>query len=122
MVGRPRRLSYQSLKRPSKISVVSQFSSIAADGRHFEWRRHMAFRGQFRCLEGQWHLEITPTYRFTTDGYALDRFHEDRLKGIKAIEGNRAALSSDIFWADYFRPKTTLFANHTPPIRFGHLL
>ena len=122
MVGRPRRLSYQSLKRASKISVVSQFSSIAADGRHFEWRRHMAFCGQFRRLEDQWHLEITPTYRFTTDGYSLDRFHEDRLKGIKAIEGNRAVLSSVLFWADYLRPKATLFDNRTPPLGFGKLL
>jgi hypothetical protein len=46
----------------------------------------MAFRGQFRLLEDQWYLEITPTYRFTRDGYALDRFHEDRLKGIKALK------------------------------------
>src|SRR5688572_851174 len=41
------------------------------DGRTFEWRRHMAFRSQFRLLDGQWCLEITPTYRFTTDGYEL---------------------------------------------------
>ena len=122
IVGRPRRQSYQSLKRPSKISVVSQFTTTAADGRQFEWQRHMAFRGQFRLLEDQWYLEITPTYRFTRDGYALDRFHEDRLKGIKRIEGNRAVLSSVLFWADYLRPKATLFDRGTPPLRFGQLL
>lgn len=122
IVGGARRLSYQSLKRPSKISVVSQFTTTAADGRQFDWRRHMAFRGQFRLLEDQWYLEITPTYRFTRDGYALDRFHEDRLKGIKRIEGNRAVLSSVLFWADYLRPKATLFDGRTPPLQFGELL
>ena len=68
---------------------------------------HGISRGQFRFLEGQWYLELTPTYRFTRDGHALERFHEDRLKGIKRIEGNRAVLSSVLFWADYLRPKTT---------------
>jgi len=122
IAGPPRRLSYQSLKRPSKISVVSRFTSIAADGRQFEWWRHMAFRGQFRFLEDQWYLEVTPTYRFTTDGFALDRFHEDRLRGIKALEGNRAVLSPVLFWADYLRPKASLFDSRTLALQFGRPL
>jgi hypothetical protein len=122
IVGKARKMPYQSLKRRSRISAVSQFSSTTKDGRTFEWRRHMAFRGQFRVLDGQWYLEITPTYRFTRDGYELDRFHEDRLKGIKQIEGNRAVLSCVLFWADYLKPKTNLFSQESPPIRFGDLL
>lgn len=122
ILGKPRKLPYESLKRPSRITVVSRFSATSMDGRQFEWLRHMAFRGQFRFFEGQWYLEITPTYRFTHDGYALDRFHEDRLKGIKRIEGNRAVLSSVLFWADYLRPKTGLFNGNAPPLQFGELL
>lgn len=109
MAGPPRSLSYESLKRRSKISVVSRFHSVAADGRTFERWRHMAFRGQFRAFEDHWYLEITPTYRFTSDGVTLDRFHEDQLKGIKALEGNRAVLSPVLFWADYLQPKKTMF-------------
>jgi hypothetical protein len=90
ILGKPHKLSYQSIRRPSKITVVSQFASTSADGRKFEWLRHLAFRGQFRFLSAFWYLEITPTYRFTTDGYALDRFHEERLKGIKRIPRNKA--------------------------------
>jgi hypothetical protein len=122
ITGQPRKLQYQSLKRRSRITVISRFSSTTKDGRTFEWLRHMAFRQQFRLLDGQWYLEITPTYRFTSDGYELDRFHEDRLKGIKQLEGNRAVLSCVLFWADYLRPRTDLFANCPPPIRFGDLL
>jgi len=121
MTGKPRKHSYQSLKRVSKITVVSQFSSKSADGRNFTWLRHIAFRGQFRLLDGQRYLEITPTYRFTHDGFNLDRFHEDRLKGIKRIEGNRAVLSSVLFWADYLQPRTTLFCG-APVLRFAPLL
>jgi hypothetical protein len=122
ILGRPHKLSYQSLRRTSKISVVSQFSSTNAEGRKFEWMRHVAFRGQFLFLSGQWYLEITPTYRFTTDGFNLDRFHEDRLSGIKRIEGNRAVLSSILFWANYLRPRTGLFRGTPPPLEFGELL
>jgi hypothetical protein len=67
----------------SRISIVSRFESVTQDGRHFECFRHLAFRGQFRQFDKHWYLEVTPTYRFTSDGQILDRFHEDRLKGIK---------------------------------------
>lgn len=120
--GKPRKMPYQSLKRRSKISVVSPFSSTSKDGRVFEWRRHMAFRAQFRLLDSQWCLEITPTYRFTSDGYELERFHEERLKGIKQLEGNRAVLSCVLFWAYYLKAKPNLFDTQGPPIRFGDLL
>lgn len=121
IMGEPHKLQYGSLRRRSRISVVSAFSKTATDGRIFEWRRHMAFRGQFRNLDGDWFLEITPTYRFTRDGFELDRFHEDRLKGIKQLEGNRAVLSCVLFWADYMQPKADLFKQDAPPIRFGKL-
>lgn len=122
IAGLPHKLSYRSLRRSSKLSVVSGFTSKAADGREFYHQRHLAFRGQFRFLDGHWYLEITPTYRFTRDGFALDRFHEGRLRGIKRIEGNRAVLSSVLFWADYLRPRQGLFAGKEPPLRFGNLL
>jgi hypothetical protein len=121
-VGHARKASYQSLKRRSKIAVVSQFSSTSKDGRVFEWRRHMAFRGRFRLLDDDWFLEITPTYRFTRDGFELERFHEERLRGIKQLEGNRAVLSCVLFWADFLRPKHSLFAREPRPIRFGDLV
>ena len=122
MIGPPRRLSYPSLKRRSRIAVVSHFSRTATDGRVFETLRHLAFRGHFRRFEKQWCLEITPTYRFTRDGYELDRFHSDRLKGIKRFEGNRAVLSTVLFWAHFLRPDASLFATEPPPIQFGELL
>lgn len=118
--GRKKR-SYESLKRRSPISVVSKFQRTTSDGRIYEWLRHLAFRGQFRGLDGQWYLEITPTYRYTSDGYSLYRFHEDALKGIKRIEGNRAVLSAVLFWADYLRPQSDFFAKKDLALVFGNL-
>jgi hypothetical protein len=122
MFGQPRKLSYRSLKRPSTVSVTRRFSTTTAERQRFDWFRHMAFCGQFRFLEGQWYLEITPTYRFTSDGFTLDRFHEERLSGIKRLEGNRAVLSAVLFWADYLRPKTSLFLGNPSLLQFGELL
>ncbi len=121
MVGEKRKHSYKSLKRSSGLSVVSMFKSKSKDGRIFEYRRHLAFRGQFRCVEDSWFLEITPTYRFTSDGSRRDLFHESRLKKIKEIEGNRAVLSCVLFWANFLQPEEGLFSAPQPAILFGQL-
>jgi hypothetical protein len=67
-------------------------------------------------------LEITPTYVFTADGMLLDRFNEDRLKGIKRIEGNRAVLSALLFWADFLSSRNDLLRpQDSRPLKFGKL-
>lgn len=120
--GRPHKESYRSISRSSKITVVSHRTSTSKDGRSFDRFRHLSFRGQFRRFDGSWCLEITPTYRFTGDGFTLDRFHEENLKGIKRLEGNRAVLSSVLFWAHYLQPRTSLFDHDPLPLQFGKLL
>ena len=124
-VGTPekgsQKVGYRSLKRGSTLTAVAKYSK-KIDNRTFVWLRHLAFRGQFRRLDGQWYLEITPTYRFTWDGYRLDRFHEERLKTIKRFEGNRAVLSALLFWADKLKPRQDLFNNVRAPLQFGELL
>lgn len=111
--------TYSSLRRKSRIAIITKYEKEIAEGRRFEWLRHLAFRGHFRRLENTWYLEITPTYRFTKDGVTLDRFHESRLKGIKRLEGNRAVLSSVLYWADYLSSFSALF--EAPPLTFGPL-
>ena len=115
------KVQYRSLKRDSHISAVTKFSKTSED-RKYEWLRHMAFRGHFRRIENEWYLEITPTYRFTSDGIGLDRFHEERLKTIKRIEGNRAVLSGVLFWAHQLRPQNDMFPNHQLRLQFGELM
>ena len=120
MGGRPRKMPYRSLKRNSRLSVVREYTTKSKDGRVFFHYRHLAFRGHFQRFDGKWYLEVTPTYRFTRDGYTLDMFHESRLKGIKEIEGNRAVLSAVLFWADFLRPKNVLFTESS--LQLGQLM
>lgn len=116
-----KKLSYRSARRKSKITVVSHHKRTLPDGRTFHRLRHLGFRSRFRCFEDMWYLEITPTYRFTYNGLYLDRYHEDLLRGIKRIEGNRAVLSSVLFFADYLSTKADLFANRRRLLTFGRL-
>jgi hypothetical protein len=112
---------YRSLKRESSLSAVRQFIK-QVDGRELSSYRHLAFRGQFRRIEGDWYLEITPTYRFTSDGLALHRFHEDWLKRIKRIEGNRAVLSAILFWAHHLRGPDGLMEEGARWLEFSTLM
>lgn len=119
----PIRSPYRSMRRKSSMTVVSRYKSTSKrTGLTTECLRHLAFRRQFRMLDDRWYLEITPTYVFTADGMLLDRFNEDRLKGIKRIEGNRAVLSALLFWADFLSSKYDLLRSQdSRPLKFGRL-
>ncbi|MDP1857016.1 MAG: DUF4365 domain-containing protein [Gemmatimonadaceae bacterium] len=117
----PVQAPYQGLKRGSDLTVFNVYSKAAKDGRVFTHFRHMAFQGRFRLIEDQWHLEITPTYVFTSDGKRLDRFHSSRLAGIKRFDRNRAVVSQVAFWADYLKRRHDLFSARENPLVFGDL-
>ena len=99
----PRRFKYGNLKLRSTATVVSHYEHKPKNGKVYKYLRHGAFQGRFRFLGEQWYLEITPTYRFTRNGKDLDRFHEDRLSGIKRLERNRSVLSQLLLWQAVLR-------------------
>lgn len=99
----PRQLRYANVKVRSTATVVSHYEHKAKSGKAYKYLRHSAFQGRFRLLGGQWYLEITPTYRFTRNGKDLDRYHEDRLSGIKRFERNRSVLSQLLQWQAVLR-------------------
>jgi nucleoside phosphorylase len=103
----PRRLKYPNVKVRSTATVVSHYEHKAKSGKPHKYLRHGAFQGRFRSLGGQWYLEITPTYRFTRNGMDLDRFHENRLSGIKRFERNRSVLSQLLLWQAALRAPWT---------------
>lgn len=96
----PRTYKYQNIRQRSAITVVSHYEQEAKNGRKFKVLRHLAFNGRFRRIDGEHYLEVTPTYRFTNDGREKDRFHDDKLSGIKRLERNRAVLSQVRLWND----------------------
>ena len=99
----PRRFKYANVKVRSTVTVVSHYEHKGKDGKTYKYLRHFAFQGRFRFLGSKWYLEITPTYRFTFNGKDLDRYHENRLSGIKRFEKNRSVLSQVLLWQAVLR-------------------
>lgn len=85
--------------------------------------RHCAFRGQFRRIDRDWYLEITPTYHFTRDGVRLDAFYEERLSGIKRLEENAAVAGQLAMWAKVLKmgQQKDLFSSPYAFLKFGSL-
>ena len=119
----PRRIAYRSLKRGSKRVVFNQYATKRGDTVR-EWYRHSAFAGRFRRYDGQWFLEITPDYHFTSDGRQPLQFAESKRAGIKALERNGTVLGQVVMWADLLAPAAApdLFADVDYPfLAFGEL-
>jgi hypothetical protein len=72
-------------------------------------------------VDDQWYLEITPTYRFTRNGKDLDRYHEQRLSGIKRIERNRSVLRQLLLWQAVLRAPWTRL-DRSRLLEFGPLV
>lgn len=95
---RTRRLSYRSRLKNASRDVFKAYPN-KKDPTRIAYYRHLAFKGHFRQYDGVWYLEITPTYRFTSDGYRVHPFAPDYLKRIKEQESNDAVSGQVIMWA-----------------------
>lgn len=116
------RKGYQSMRRQSSRDIFKRYTK-KGDPTQQSYCRHMAFNGLFQRLDGDWYLEITPTYHFTCDGRNEDRFHEERLKGIKRLDRNPAVLGQLLLWADTLKqPIQSLFAQEYPFLSFDNLV
>jgi hypothetical protein len=85
------------------LSVFKGYESKTTPDR-IAYYRHRAMKLRFLRFERQWYAEITPTYRFTQDGFRLSRFFEQRLKGIKQLERqNKTHLRQVQLWEAVLR-------------------
>jgi hypothetical protein len=114
---RPRRIHYRSITNNTSRDVFRGYPNI----RNPRYYRHSAFGGKFQRHDDTWYLEITPTYYFTWDGERLDRFYEDRLKGIKRLENNAAVLGQVVMWGTYLSRKDPLLPPY-PFLEFDQLM
>lgn len=116
-----RSITYESIARRATREVFRGYPS-KRDPSRIAYYRHSAFEGKFVRTDSGWHLHITPTYLFTSDGSRLALYHEDNLKLIKQKEKNPAVLGQVIMWANYLRPKDDLFRLKYRFLEFGDLI
>jgi hypothetical protein len=115
----PRRLSTGKSKSGR---IVCQAYADSNDPEKVRYFRHHALDHHFVRFDGQWFLELNPTYHFTTDGYHDLPWGAEYVKGMKRREKNSAVRGLVDMWAGYFVGTENLFVSRTEmPIRFGSL-
>jgi hypothetical protein len=110
---------YMSRRKNASREVFKRYQSKLNPERT-SYFRHVAFFGRFLQMDGNWFLQIAPTYRFTNDGFHDSRFSSDALSGIKRLENNQAVHGQVVMWAEFLQ-KETLFSQHNM-IKFFPLL
>lgn len=111
--------TYRSRRKNASREVFRRYQS-KLDPERTTYFRHVAFYGHFLQMDGIWFLQITPTYRFTKDGYRDSRFSAEALSGIKRLENNQAVHGQVVMWAEFLQ-KETLFSQHNM-IKFHPLM
>jgi hypothetical protein len=113
-------LPYLSRKRNTSRSVFKGY--LKKTENKIGYYRHSAFYGKFLRFDEKWYLEITPHYRFTTNGYKPSRFSSEQLKKIKQMELNPAVLGQIVMWSEYLRKPPDLFTSEYPYLAFDELV
>jgi hypothetical protein len=117
---RDKELSYPSLQKNTSRFVFRGYYKKTEQ--KIGYYRHSAFFGKFLRFGDTWYLEISPHYRFTTNGYRLSRFSDTQLSAIKRIELNPAILGQIVMWAEYLSRRPDLFTKEYPFLTFGNLI
>lgn len=95
----PRIATWKRSKTSQRTVFGAHYGKI--DPTRIIYYRHLAFVPQFVRFGGQWYLEITPTYHFTSDGKKPSPYRESYLSGIKRIEKHVAVRGNVEFWGHF---------------------
>lgn len=117
----PRQKSYKSRKNATQRTVFQAYRS-KTNAERIAYYRHVGFEPFILQFDGQWCLQINPTYRFTSDGEELHRFREEYLSKIKSIEGSGAVGGIVVMFAALLADRHGLFAGNYEHLGFGELL
>lgn len=116
----PRKIAYQSHSTRASSTVFQTYRS-KKDPRKVSYCRHAAFAGYFVQYDGQWYLEIMPSFHFTQNGRDISLFYEDLLSGIKRLQRNLNVLGQLRMWADYLTKPGDMITPEYPYLSFGPL-
>lgn len=112
---------YHGQKKTTAREVVKALRNKKLN--HVMGFRHSAMWGQFNRYDGQWYLEVTPTYVFTgPDGVSPSRFAPEWTSGIKRLEKNNAVLGQLVMWEELLTAEGDFFVEPYPFLGFGKLL
>ncbi len=122
-----RKVPFRSVKESTERTVFQGYPYTKGERiGEIAYYRHSACHAQFRRYDGEWYLEILPTYHFTSDGRRRHPLAEQYLAGIKRQEKQGAVLYQVVMWASLLRGAeghdTESFVTNTYPfLGFGQL-
>lgn len=93
----PRTFYYESAKKRTSADVVNVIMSKKEEGK-VDFVRHHAFVPHFEILGDRWHLVVTPTYFFTTDGFTPHSYPHALLSGKKRMDNSASLRGQVIMW------------------------
>ena len=93
----PRNFAYESAKKKTDADVVMVAMSDKEEGK-VSFVRHHAFSPRFECLGDRWYLIVSPTYFFTTNGYAPHPHPGALLAGKKRLDKSAALRGQVTMW------------------------
>ena len=115
-----KKINYNRFGRKSHQSVCERYAR-KSDPSIISFYRHLALEHKFYRYDGQWYLEITPTYYFTHDGFKMHYYYESKLKGKKALDKATTVFSETVFWACFLGQETGKLFGYSPVFKFGQL-
>lgn len=95
--GIQRNFAYDASKKRTDADVVSVFMDNKAEGR-ISFVRHHSFIPRFENIGNEWYLIVTPTYHFTTNGFAPHLYAAPLLSGKKRLDKSAALRGQVIMW------------------------
>lgn len=118
----PRRVAYMSNLQKTHRTVFLGYPE-KRDSSKMAFYRHSAFEGYFVRHEGIWYLEITPTYRYTSDGQRIHPYSADMLSKMKRLERPQAVHGQVVMWSRLLRdPLDGGLFKGEEPLAFGELV
>lgn len=118
---RDRTVRYKSLQNTVQRDVVRRYAKKKIPD-ETAYYRHCGFEPAFRRYGGEWFLEITPRYVFTSDGRDLHPYREEYQAKIKAIEGSKAVMGLVIMFASLLSDDNgSLYSTPYPYLGFDGL-
>lgn len=95
--GIHRNFGYEASKNKTNADVVSVFMDNKVEGK-ISFVRHHAFIPRFEYIGDEWYLIVTPTYHFTTNGFAPHLYAAPLLSGKKRLDKSAALRGQVIMW------------------------
>jgi hypothetical protein len=109
-----------SSARASGRAVVSPQEAKTREG--FTGYRHDAAEFNIRRLEGEWFVQVKPTYLFTWDGVRVSGHHKDALSKIKRLDKHSTVSQMLRMWQQLLVGKLTLEPQEPQPYELGPLV